>query len=353
MSKIRIGVIGAGGASGAHLGMMAEHDCFEVAAIADVVEAPAKERAERFGIERWTTDRQDIIDDESIEAVLITTPPVAHAEIAIEALRAGKHVFCEKPLAKTTDECRRILDVVHETGLVFVLGYPMRHSPEAQNLRQQIQSGRIGRPVWYRDMWAVNRGSPARSIHDAQLGGGVVYECSHWFDFVLWTFGPVKRVYAHTARFKPDDTTADDTAFVHIEFVSGDSAFWSESWSAPGFGFKPICVARHGRSHLDVIGPGGSMHFPDADGKFVLCCYENKDRGVPHGEPINPTEQWPWKNDWGANMVVTFPAEHRNFYDCIRSGAAPQCRAEDGAAVIELIEAILESNRTGTSVNLV
>ena len=54
-----------------------------------------------------------------------------------------------------------------------------------------------------------------------------------------------------------------------------------------------------------------------------------------------------------ANMVVTFPAEHRNFYDCIRSGAAPQCRAEDGAAVIELIEAILESNRTGTSVNLV
>ena len=166
----------------------------------------------------------------------------------------------------------------------------------------------------------------------------------------LWTFGPVKRVYAHLARFKPDGTTANDTAFVHIEFVSGDSAFWSESWSAPGYGFKPICVGRHGRPHLDVIGPNGSMHFPDADGKFVLSCYENKDRGVPQGEPINPTEQWQWKNNWGAQMRDTFPGEQRNFYDCIRSGAAPQCTAEDGAAVIELIEAIGESNRTGTSV---
>jgi len=345
MDKVTLGIIGCGHVSTIHLPLLTSSPRYEVRAMADVVEASAKQRAESFKVKYWSTDYHALLSDDQIEAVFVLTPPAMHAAIAVDALRAGKHVFCEKPLATTTEQCRNVIDAASHSDAILLLGYPMRFAPDAQNLRDQIQSGRIGRPIWFRDVWGVGKGAPSVSIHDAELGGGVLYEHTHWLDFVLSTFGPAKRAYAVMARFKPDNTTADDTFVAVIHFTEGDCAIWSESWAAAGFGWQPKCIGRHARPTLDIIGPSGSMHFPDAQGNYVLSLYEHQDQSGP------PTQQWPWETDWGNNTVA-FPNEHDHFYDCIRSGAEPRCTAKDGHAAIALAEAIMESSRTGLPVDL-
>ena len=295
MKHLTIGIVGCGAVSETHLNNLKDLSQYHVKTVADIVPEQAKQRADEFKVANWTTDYREILADQEIEAVFVLTPPSLHAQISIDAFNAGKHVFCEKPLARTSEQCRLLMEAADATDRVFLLGYPMRHSPDALNLCQLIQSGRLGRPVFFRDIWALCYGSLSPAIHDAELGGGVLYEHTHWLDFVNMIFGSAQKVYASMSRFKPDETTADDTFIAIIDFQSGDQAIWSESWAAPGFGWDPLCVGRHVRPMLDAIGPKGSLHFPDPQGKQVLSLYEN------HTEKREPTEQWTWEFDWAAN----------------------------------------------------
>ncbi|MCC6422506.1 MAG: Gfo/Idh/MocA family oxidoreductase [Phycisphaerales bacterium] len=343
MNPVRVSLIGCGQVAGTHLANLKRSERFEIVSVADVAQASAQKRAKEFEIPSWTTDYRTILDDERVEGVFVLTPPSNHAEIAIAAMKAGKHVFCEKPLARTSEQCRQIVRASKETGRVFLLGYPMRHSPDAANLRDIILSGKLGRPVLFRDIWGLCKGSPSPAIHDADLGGGVVYEHTHWLDYVSSIFGPATKVYATVSRFKPDNTTAGDTFTAIIDFAGGDQAVWSESWAAAGFGWEPICVGRHVRPTLDVIGKAGSLHFPTADGQKVLSYYDYKKK------LDTPTLQWPWETDWAVN-VSGYRSELEHFYDCVRGQTKPLCTAEDGLTAIVLAEAIFQSSRTGNPV---
>ena len=345
MNPIKTAVVGCGNISARHLSLLTASDRFDVIGVADIVEERARNRAVEFGVPRWTSDYRALMSDEAVDAVWVLTPPYRHAEVSVSALRAGKHVFCEKPMAKTREECRAIHEAEEASGSVFLLGYPMRHSPDALNLRALIRSGRIGRPVFFRDVWALCKGSPSPAIHDAEQGGGVLYEHTHWIDFVNFVFGPVEKVYASMRHLKPDSTTADDTLIAILDYASGDQAVWSESWAAPGMGWKPGRIGRHVRPTLDVIGPKGSLHFPDPEGRRVLSLYENRN------PDFTPVRQWKWEEDWGVNAEA-FSSEHNHFYDCIRNGTRPICTALDGLAAIAVAESIIESSRTGLPVHL-
>ncbi len=343
-APLKVAVIGCGYISIEHLTHLTHSKYFEVMGVADVVKEVAKKRAKEFRIPYWTTNYQNLLSKKEIEAVLILTTPITHREIAITALRAGKHVFCEKPLASSSADCKAIAQAAKKSGRIFLLGYTMRHSPDALNLRKLILSGKIGRPVFFRDIWALSKGSPSPAIHDAKKGGGVLFELSHWLDFILFTFGKPKKVYATMSRFKPDRTTADDTFLVIIDFASGDQAIWSVSWAAKGFGRTPSCVGRHVRPITDIIGPKGSLHFPNADGKKILSLYKGK------GQSLNrPAQKWHWETDWGASKnALAIELEH--FYQCIRKGVRPLCTANDGLTTVALIEAIKKSSRMGKPV---
>jgi len=342
---LKVAVVGCGRISQVHLPRLKTSDLYEVAGVADVNEDAARSRAEEFGVPRWERDYRAFAAEPGVDALWVLTPAAVHAEVAVTALRAGKHVFCEKPMARTVAQAESMAEAARESGRVLLIGYVMRHSPDALNLRKIIRDGRIGRPVFYRDIWALAKGNPSPSVHDAELGGGIVYEHAHWLDFVSFVFGPARKVYASTMRFKPDDTTADDTFVVIIDFESGDRAVWSESWAALGMGWEPIAVGRKVRPVLDIIGPKGSIHFPDADGAKVLSLYDSKDQDKA------PTERWAWEQDWGAN-IVSFENEHKHFFQCVREGATPNPSPEEALAANALAEAIMESSRTGETVHL-
>ena len=344
MKKISAGVIGCGNISFDHCSLLKQSDLYDLVALADISRDALERRAREFDVARRSLHYQDLLADPDVEAVWILTPPASHAEIAIAALRAGKHVFCEKPLARTSAECRAVAAAAQPGHTVFLLGYPLRHSRDALNLRAVIQSGKLGRPVFFRDVWALCKGSPSPAIHDAADGGGVLFEHTHWLDLVRFIFGPVRKVYGSTHRLKPGGTTAEDTFIAILDFVSGDQAVWSESWAAPGMGWDQY-VGRLVRPTTDVIGTAGSLHFPGPRGEQRLTRYENR------AGALEPVESWDWENDWGTSEDA-FPTEHRHFYDCVRGGASPVCTISDGMAAIELSEAILESSRTGMPVFL-
>ncbi len=346
METLTIGVVGCGAVAQTHLNNLKNLPHYIVKTLADVSSEQAKLRAEEFGVPNWTTDYREILADDQIEAVFVLTPPSIHAQISIASFEVGKHVFCEKPLARTSEQCRTLVRGAEETDRVFLLGYPMRHSRDALHLCKLIQSGRIGRPVCFRDIWALCLGSLSPAIHDAEQGGGVLYEHTHWLDFVNMIFGQAQKVYASMSRFKPDNTTADDTFIAIIDFLSGDQAIWSESWAAPGFGWDPVCVGRHVRPTLDVIGPQGSLHFPDPQGKPILSVYEN------HTDKREPTEQYNWETDWAVN-VDGYRNELVHFYNCVQNQEEPLCTAQNGLDAILLAEAILNSHQSGQVVSLV
>ncbi|SDR57046.1 Predicted dehydrogenase [Rhizobiales bacterium GAS113] len=346
MSAIKIALIGCGTVCNWHLEELVKlRELFDVKIVCDVDGKKAKEVAQRWGVEHWHEDYRTVLRDPDVECLWVLTPPFNHCEISVAALNAGKHVFCEKPLARTSEQCRQILDASRAKRHVFLLGYPMRFSSDAANLRELVQGGAVGRPVVFRDMWSVCKGSDSLAIHDADQGGGVIYEHTHWLDFAAWTFGHPKKIYASTRKLKAGPTTADDTIIAIIDFASGDQAIWSESWAATGFGWEPLCVGRGGiRPTFDVIGKTGVIQFPNSRGERVLSLYN-------YEAPAQPIKSWHWENDWGTNADA-FPNEHRHLYDCIRNGVEPRCQPADGLLAVQLAEAIIESSRSGMPVSL-
>lgn len=343
--RVKCAAIGCGRFGRIHLKRVVETGRFDLVGVADLDEEAARSAASDFGVPRWETDYGKLLEDPEIEAVLVYTPALAHAQPTIDALRAGKHVYCEKPMARTTAHARKMAQAARESGLVLQIGYVMRHSPDAVHLRRLIVEGRIGRPVFYRDIWALAKGNPSPGTHDFEIGGGVLYEQGHWLDFVSFVFGRATKVYASTHRFKPDGTTADDTIILIVDFESGDQAIWSNSWAAKGMGWDVKTVGRKGRSTLDIIGPKGSIHFPNRDGEFVLSLYESDDQDGA------PTESWEWETDWGAN-ASGYVGELIHFARCVREGLAPVPSGDEALQANVLFEAVMESSQTGEAVHL-
>ena len=136
--QLRTALIGCGGISGAHLPNILNTPGMRLMATMDVVEAAARERAEQSEADYYTTDLDRILEDDRVDAVLVCATHDTHTEIAIRACEAGKHVFCEKPLAMTLDEARRLQQAVHATGVQLMSGWWFKHSPVTKRLREVI-----------------------------------------------------------------------------------------------------------------------------------------------------------------------------------------------------------------------
>ncbi len=340
-TKIGVGVIGCGGVSWTHLSNLRGIDDVEVKMVCDIVEDRAKEKAKEFDVPHWTTDYNDVLADDGVDAVLVLVPQGVHHEVVMASARAGKHVFCEKPMAMTVQQCKEMNEAAEKAGVCLQIGYVMRFSRDAQKVKEWRE--RVGSPVVFRDVWAPTRGSSARWIHDDKMGGGPLWENSHWLDFCNWLLGRPQRVYARLARLKPEETTAWDTTLMVVDYQEGHTAFWSECWALPGFGWGLIRY-RKVRPHLDIIGPEGSIHFPAPDGEQVCALFL-------HSKGEEPVEVHQWQSDWGAT-AEGYRAELRHFFDCLRSGQQPLCTGEDGRWAIELAEGATRSHHLSMPVEL-
>lgn len=144
---LRVGIIGAGRIGRVHAANLSLRiPDAKVLAVADVVEEAARHCAAAFGIPNATADYRDILDDPAIQAVLICAATDTHAPLIVEAAKAGKHIFCEKPIALSLDAIDRALAAVDSAGVQLQIGFNRRFDANFRRVRQAVEMGEIGRP---------------------------------------------------------------------------------------------------------------------------------------------------------------------------------------------------------------
>ncbi|MFP4502779.1 MAG: bi-domain-containing oxidoreductase [Candidatus Hydrogenedentota bacterium] len=254
--SIGVAVIGAGYIAKAfHLPNLQRTPGCHVAAVVDQQGPVAKQAAERCGAALCATDYHEALTDDRVHAVLIATRHDTHAEIAIAAAEAGKHVFVEKPLALTIADAEAVCRTIEQAGVVGAVGFNRRCSPYAEALHNAVRDSMPGpKHVLYR----CNAGAlaPNHWALDPEVGGGrILGEAVHFFDFACWLVGAdpvaVRAVPIGTAE---EDAHGYDDLSVLLQFPDGSAA--TIVYASRGGGDLP-------KEYVEVIGGGGAAVLDD------------------------------------------------------------------------------------------
>jgi len=199
---LKVGIIGAGGIGSAHANCYKDIDA-KVVAIADIMPERAKRLADQFKADFYDNG-DEIIRRKDVDVIDICVPTYLHSEFVIKAASAKKHVLCEKPMALTYEEGLRMIDAADKNGVKFMIAHVLRFFPEYIKAREVINSGSIGLPKMVR----TYRGGPNPAIvrewygYHGKSGGSIQDSLIHDIDFLAWSFGQVKEVYAKGNIFK-------------------------------------------------------------------------------------------------------------------------------------------------------
>jgi myo-inositol 2-dehydrogenase/D-chiro-inositol 1-dehydrogenase len=221
---MKIGVIGAGRIGKVHAeNLVLRIQETEVVAIADVALPAAQETAARLNIPTVTADYRDILKSPDVEAVVICSATDTHTEIIIEAAKAGKHIFCEKPIDLSLSKIDRALAAVEEAGVKLQIGFNRRFDPNFRRIRQAVESGEIGNP--YR-LHIVSRDPAPPPISYVKVSGGMFVDMTiHDFDMARYLIGSEVEEVFTAAGVMVDPAIGEagdvDTAVVVLRFANG------------------------------------------------------------------------------------------------------------------------------------
>ena len=189
MARLKLGIIGCGGiANGKHLPSLKAIDRADIVAFCDLVVERAEKAAKEYGVPgaKVYTDYHELLKDESIDVVYVLTPNRSHADISIDALNAGKHVMCEKPMAKCAADARRMVEAAKKSGKKLTIGYQHRQKAESQYVKACIERGDLGE-IYYAKAYAIRRrGTPNWGVflNEYEQGGGPLIDIgTHSLDF--------------------------------------------------------------------------------------------------------------------------------------------------------------------------
>ena len=286
--------------------------------------------AERYGVKAYTR-LDDVWNDPQVDAVLICTPTPTHSEIAIAALRAGKHVLCEKAMAVSTEEARAISAAVKESGKKFMMLHVQRRYAPHLEAKKLLDSGEIGRLLSYRTYLGVkgapgfNHGAiPAWKNAVAELG-------SHRIDLMRFFTGcDIKRVFGYITDLNPalNGNVGDNCMVIcqHANGVIGQMHYARTSYNG------------NDRSTI-LFGTEGAITIYGECHELIV----EKKNGVRF------TYRFPDEHDQGTLELTDL---HQLFCQCIEEDTDPVITARDGVACMCTIDAILASSRQGTWVDV-
>ena len=261
MKILQWGFIGCGEVTELKSGpAFSEVEGSSVVAVMSRHEKNVRSYAERHGIPKWYTDAQELIDDPDVNAIYIATPPSSHATYAIMAMKAGKPVYVEKPLAATYEDCARVNRVSEETGMPCFVAYYRRYLPYFQKVKDIVDNGIIGKTINVQVRFAT----PAREqdygkegklpwrLQPDIAGGGYFYDLApHQLDLLQHIFGVITEAHGIRAN-RGGLYGAEDSVCASFEFEGGLPG--SGSWC-----FVAHESAREDR--IDIIGDQGSVSF--------------------------------------------------------------------------------------------
>lgn len=359
MSKVRIGIIGCGGiANGKHMPSLKKVPQAEMVAFCDIVLERAQMAAKEYG----TPDAQVFSDYHELlkldlDVVHVLTPNSSHAPITVDALNAGKHVMCEKPMAKNTQEARQMLDAAKRTGKKLTIGYQGRFRPDSLYLKKCCENGDLGNIYYARALAIRRRAVPTWGVfldEEKQGGGPLIDIGTHALDLTLWfmdNYEPAMVVGTkyHELAGKPNSAnawgpwdpekfTVEDSAFGFVRMKNGATISVEASWALNTLFVHEsktmLCGTEGG---ADMLGENGALRLNGE--KFSRTFVTEPDLaagGVAFydGASVSPA-------DLEAQMWI----------DHVLDDAKPLLvKPEQALVVTQILEAIYESANTGKPV---
>lgn len=223
MKKIGIGIIGLGHSGKQHLDAYLKNPEVEVMMVSDTSAETLASVCNQYKLE-GVRDYKEIIKNQKVDLISICTPDYLHCEQVLSAVSAGKHVFCEKPLASSLSECEQIVEAVQKKKVKFLTGQVLRFAPLFLSLKKIVDSGIVGKPFFvesdyihdirpFMEGWRVN----PQTAGDMILGGGC-----HPIDLLRWIAGDVEEVYAVTNKMALTDAPFPaDHMLITLKFANG------------------------------------------------------------------------------------------------------------------------------------
>jgi len=282
-------------------------------------------------------DWRTAVSRHDVDAVLVCTPPHVHAEITIAALRAGKHVLCEKPLSRTLAESESMIAAAKEAGRVLKCGFNHRHHPAVGEARARVERGEIGRPLFGRCRYGIC-GRPGyerewRADPEQAAGGQFIEQGTHAIDLFRWFLGEIAEVSCMTSRGYFTEQSLEDNGMALFRFESGATAMvhasltqWKNLFSLEVFGED---------GYLQVDGLGASY------GTERLVAGK-RDFNAPFHDGVTEYRggDVSWRDEW------------REFLRAIADGREPLGSGRDGLEAMRIALAAYESEKTGRVVRI-
>jgi len=360
--EVRIAIVGAGVVSDYHHvpGIRIDKRA-ELVSVCDANEALLEERKTQWGIDNVTTDFNDIVDDPSIDAVIIATPNFLHRDQTIAAAKAGKHVMCEKPLGLNSREVREMYEACRDAGVVHMTAFTYRFAPSLRYMKQLLQSGALGEPRHFRSQRFLDWPETSWGWRQYQetAGAGDLFDMTiHRIDFAQDLLGPLDRVCGAVARFADRTVTkdgkecppsdVDDWSSMIGEFRCGAVGVWEGTTLAKGYGKDGF-----GHEWAEINGSQGSAVYRLHDPNHILLGKTGQDlAAVAVPEEFLKPEGSPRSIDDGEPATIFRYDLVYEFVDAIveKRAATPDFR--DGLNAQLVADSVLESYKSRQWVDL-
>ena len=330
--SLKYGVIGLGFFGEMHAGVLADMAGVELPAVCTRRPQRVKEVAERLGVSKTYTDYRELLADPEIEAVSVVTHLHDHRDIAVAALEGGKHVFLEKPMAGTVDDCDAIVAAAQAAVGKFMVGHICRFDPRVNLAKQAIEAGRVGRII----SMHASRNLPAT------IGAEVLDKISplmgdgiHDTDLMLWFTGSrVETVYAQNVRVH--DFEHPDLGWAMYRFESGAVGVVETVWCLPGN--TPFTID----ARMEIIGTEGALYIDAGNAGLTI-----NDK-----EGLHKPDTMYWPTVAGCRVGV-LRNELQYFVDCVSADSTPDLiTPEESRAAVAVVVAAEQSAERGDVIHL-
>ncbi|MCR8632992.1 Gfo/Idh/MocA family protein [Paenibacillus radicis (ex Xue et al. 2023)] len=354
--ELRVGIIGCGGIANAkHMPGLAKLPQVEMTAFANRGLDKARMAANTFGSKdaKVYADYREMLEDDTIDVVHVCTSNNSHADIAIAALAAGKHVMCEKPMAITTADARRMVDAAKHSNKKLTISYNNRYRPDTQYLYRMCRNGDLGHLYLAKAHALRRRGVPTWGAFldkEKQGGGPLIDIGTHSLDMALWLMdnykpkavlgtafhqlGKIENAANPYGSWDPKQFTVEDSAFAMITMENGASVMLEASWA--------LNILQEGTAKVTLCGTAGGADMWDGltvNGEKYGNLYTNRIQLELTGIPFYETRK-----------ESPSELEARLWIEAILNDTEPVVKPEQALIVQEILEAIYVSSETGKAV---
>ncbi|MBM7581178.1 putative dehydrogenase [Caldicoprobacter guelmensis] len=338
MKRLGAAIIGCGSIHGVHADAIVSSELSRLVSVVDIDEKRARASASKYNC-RWYVDYRDVLSDDQVDVVHICTPHYLHASMAIEAVRSGKHVLVEKPVAISVSQAQEMAEESKKHGRYIGVCFQNRFNPESQKAKEVIDSGTIGQVkgvkgivTWFRTREYYTE-SGWRGRFATEGGGVLINQAIHTLDLMQWLGGGVKAVKGNVAtNLLGDVIEVEDTADALLFFKNG----------ARGIFYATNCYVANSPVEIEIVCEKATLRI--YDGTLVMEQGGSYQRLVSKG-----SGETAYKSYWGRSHAILI----EEFYKAILSGNPRHIiSVEEGMESLKIIDGIYKSSSTGNVINI-